>query len=569
MIMAFLFVTIIPLSVTVYILFENIRDKFESDFSGRFEQVKESIKSQYNKIQAKIDRNLLKLTEKDGSTGTYANPTISLLLIDLKGDFYRDPLKQNRLMNDAVQMMKDFDFDVFRIVDKEKQGKTLAVAHLPGFSDTVDQNSIEMAEKYAGEPFLKYEKIFRKNITSEVLTLEVARIIDNRIVVVGGTIVDRDFLENLRTDHNVKLVIYNQAEQPIVSTEENPDVFKDKSLFKQHDIVLKNIGARQYIGKLTVYVSKQELHTDIERLITLAFIVASSGIIISFLLGIFLSRRIVLPLKKTVEAAHQVANGHWDISLDTTQKGEIGELVESFNKMTEDLQDYKAKLVYAERVAAWKDIARQIAHEIKNPLFPIQTSIETLQKAYARNHKDFDEIFHESTKTILEEVERMKRIVTEFSTFARMPKPQLRLVDLNTVIRSTLTLYRGTAERIQFQEMLAEDLPMIMADEEQLNQVFINLITNAIDALDNQENAEIHLITARKDDRVEAIVRDNGCGIQPEAMEDIFKPYFTLKKKGTGLGLAIVYRIITDHHAKISVMSIPRKGTEFILSFPV
>jgi nitrogen fixation/metabolism regulation signal transduction histidine kinase len=240
--------------------------------------------------------------------------------------------------------------------------------------------------------------------------------------------------------------------------------------------------------------------------------------------------------------------------------------VRAFDDMTRQLARSKADLVQTERVAAWREIARRIAHEIKNPLTPIQMSIETMRKTRGRGAQ-FDEIFEEGTRTILDEVARLKRIVQEFSDFARMPRPNLAPCDLAEVARGALTLYQGGAAPVRA-ELPAEALPPVLADREQLQQVVLNLLENARDAVTRKGAGEIVLRARRAGDAVELEVEDGGTGLTNEVREKLFVPYFTTKDTGTGLGLAIVQRIVTDHGGRVTVGGAEGKGAIFTVSLP-
>jgi nitrogen fixation/metabolism regulation signal transduction histidine kinase len=234
----------------------------------------------------------------------------------------------------------------------------------------------------------------------------------------------------------------------------------------------------------------------------------------------------------------------------------------------EDLKTSKEKLVIAERIAAWQEIARRLAHEIKNPLTPIQMAMDTLRKSYKKQHPEFEEILDESTRTVLEEADRLKRIVAEFSDFARMPKPELSRVDLNDAIRSALALYQGV---VPVTSHLDDALPELDADKGQLTQVLLNLVENARDAIGDREGGKIVVTTKSAADRALLVVEDNGPGVPAELKDKVFAPYFTTKHTagGTGLGLAIVHRIISDHGGRITISDAPGGGARFTIELPL
>jgi nitrogen fixation/metabolism regulation signal transduction histidine kinase len=289
--------------------------------------------------------------------------------------------------------------------------------------------------------------------------------------------------------------------------------------------------------------------------------------VLALLAGALVARRITGPLRELADGAVAVAGGSLDASVPVRTRDEVGELAATFNAMTRDLAGARDELVRAERVAAWREIAQRIAHEIKNPLTPIQMAIETLQRAHRKSAPQFDALFGESAQTILDEVGRLKRIVHEFSSFARMPAPALAPVDVSEVVDGALALYKGGETALDL--VLPRDLPRALADKEQLTQVVINLVENARDAV-AAGKGRIRVVTRADIERgrIELEVADDGPGLSDEARGKLFTPYFTTKPRGTGLGLAIVHRIVTDHGGEIRVGGSPGAGAVFTVALP-
>jgi nitrogen fixation/metabolism regulation signal transduction histidine kinase len=283
---------------------------------------------------------------------------------------------------------------------------------------------------------------------------------------------------------------------------------------------------------------------------------------------VLISRRLAHDLEQLVEGSFAAARGDLDHRVPVRSKDEVGAVAAAFNFMMEDLKTSKEKLVIAERIAAWQEIARRLAHEIKNPLTPIQMAMDTLRKSYKKQHPEFPEILDESTRTVLEEADRLKRIVAEFSDFARMPKPELTRLDLNDTIRSALALYQGA---VPVTSHLARDLPDIDADKGQITQVLLNLVENARDALGQRDGGKITVTTVKAPDRALLVVEDNGPGVPGDLKDKVFAPYFTTKhtKGGTGLGLAIVHRIVSDHGGRITISDAAGGGARFAIELPL
>jgi signal transduction histidine kinase len=275
------------------------------------------------------------------------------------------------------------------------------------------------------------------------------------------------------------------------------------------------------------------------------------------------------------EAAARLSRGDFDVQLHAGADS----TVTAFNRMTRELQKARARAVRAERIAAWRDIARRIAHEIKNPLTPIKMSIETIRKTYARQHPDFAEIFEESTRTVLEEVERMEKIVTEFSRFARLPRPNASMIQVVDIAVHVVQLHelpqRGATNpelrvKLEIDPLLAEAPRLVRADREQITQVLVNLVQNALDAATSKQGEQgrvLMRVLGGEAGGVVIEVHDNGPGLPPDERARIFEPYYTTKAHGTGLGLPICDRIVSDHGGTISVDdSVVLKGARFAVS---
>ena len=227
------------------------------------------------------------------------------------------------------------------------------------------------------------------------------------------------------------------------------------------------------------------------------------------------------------------------------------------------------ELIKAQKVAAWQEVARRVAHEIKNPLTPIQLSAQRLRKKFFEKSPDFDRVFDDATNVIINEVGSLKHMVDEFSKFARLPAPQLARQSLHGVLQEVVVLYRAAQKDIELIVDLDEDLPAINFDREQLKRVFVNLFDNAIQAMSQKGRLWVGTKYDTKRKRVVVTVADEGPGILPEDQERLFLPYFTRKKTGTGLGLAIVRRIITDHEGQIQAGNNHPKGAIFTFDLPV
>lgn len=230
--------------------------------------------------------------------------------------------------------------------------------------------------------------------------------------------------------------------------------------------------------------------------------------------------------------------------------------------------DDLTQLIKAQRMAAWREVARRIAHEIKNPLTPIQLSAQRLRKRYLEKLQPDGAIFDECTQTIVRQVEELKGMVNEFSNFARMPASQPSPNHLNEIIQEALVLFQGVQKPVHF-EFLPTEIPVLNIDRDQMKRVLINLIKNSLAAIENDGMIRIQTSFDPQLQTVRLEVSDDGCGIPDEDKGRLFEPYFSTKKSGTGLGLTIVNTIISDHHGYIRVRDNKPKGTTFIIELPV
>ena len=324
------------------------------------------------------------------------------------------------------------------------------------------------------------------------------------------------------------------------------------------------------VATLAAFVDEGPLRAQIAEL-QRGFVGAGAlAALFALILGLVMAGRVTGPLRDLEAATARVGEGDFDAEIAVRHGGEIGAALSAFNEMTRTLRSTRARMLRAERVAAWREIARRIAHEIKNPLSPIQVSIETMRKTKAKRHPDFDEIFEESTVAILEEVERLKRIVLEFSRFARLPRPRLEALQVIEILDHLEHLH--AIEEVELRREVIDATPSLRADREQLTQALLNLLQNARDAASahhGETGGEVLVRIESLEDEVQIEILDNGAGIPEEKQERVFEPYFTTKTKGTGLGLAVVLRIIEEHQGSIELIDGLDGGAGFRMRLPI
>jgi nitrogen fixation/metabolism regulation signal transduction histidine kinase len=345
----------------------------------------------------------------------------------------------------------------------------------------------------------------------------------------------------------------------------------DDELFRA--IPLPGSGKDHPLSGILLIGTSQRSYVELKRNIgRSALLVGGGGVILAILLSSWAAARVTRPVEQLARAARDVAAGNWDTRVEVSGDDEVGQLADSFNRMTTELLTQKERLVQTERVAAWRELARRLAHELKNPLFPLQLTVENLVRARMQSPEQFDEVFRESSRTLLAEISNLKAIIGRFSEFSKMPHPQLQPVQVNELLRGVAQLFQAQLQapgrspitcKLEFDERLGTSA----ADPELLHRALSNLVLNAMDAMPN--GGALTLRSKRDDGHVVIEIADTGMGLTPEECERIFTPYYTSKQHGTGLGLAIVQSVVSDHGGRISVQSEPGRGTTFRIELPI
>ena len=496
-------------------------------------------------------------------------------------------------VTDAASVAQTHRLDFLEFLKSD--GSIISSAQWParfGYKEAIPTN-------VNGPAFLKREELPDGNALG-LFAIRAARVGDQPIYIVGGERLDRDFLSSISLPVGMRAFLYrNQnggfdaqnlivpgdtlagAEKlaPIVqAAEENGGQevrgivhwtgdLADAESF--HAIPLKGDDGN-LIGVLLVGSSRRALVELVHHIRAVALTVGGFGILAAILISIWLATRVTRPVEKLAYAAGSVAAGNWDTHVEVRGTDELSQLAEAFNKMTREIIEHRERLVQSERVAAWRELARRLAHELKNPLFPLQITVENLLRSRHLPEAEFDEIFKESTTTLLAEIANLKTIIGRFSDFSKMPQPQLQRVQVNELLRRVVALHEpqfttpgkpAIAAKLELGE-----LPEIDADPDLLHRVFSNLILNAMDAM--PDGGTITIRTYALETTVQIEIADSGTGLTPEECGRLFTPYYTSKQHGTGLGLAIVQSVISDHRGSIAVESEPGRGATFRIELP-
>jgi signal transduction histidine kinase len=450
-------------------------------------------------------------------------------------------------------------------------------------------------------PFLKREEL-PDGVALSLTAVRTSTVGDKVLYIIGGRRLDQNFLASLVLPTGMRALLYRNLEPsftPMALTDANgavPQADQFQSLIeqiqkqKQPETVVKTIEwtndpasaetfhampltgrNNELLGVLLLGSPSKEIVLLKRQILKTAALVAAAAILVGLLVTWWVSRRITRPVEELAEGARDVASGRWDTQIDVKGTDEIGQLATAFNDMTRTLASQKEKLVQTERVAAWRELARRLAHELRNPLFPLQITVENLQRARQLGPAQFQEVFNEATATLKAELANLNTIIGRFSDFSKMPAPQLTQVNVNEILRNAVRLFEPQFTAvgkppITTEYFLSEPLPEIDADPDLLHRAFQNLVLNALDAM--PAGGTLTLRTSNREDTVRIEVSDTGKGLTPEECSRLFTPYYTTKQQGTGLGLAIVQSVVSDHLGTISVTSEEGHGATFRIDLP-
>lgn len=317
----------------------------------------------------------------------------------------------------------------------------------------------------------------------------------------------------------------------------------------------------------------QRSQHEYAHIILLSFflLVAILLVLTAVWVGLSVADTLVDPIRRLITATDDLSQGHWRIHVDEPRmNNDLDDLVRAFNHMIERLWQQQQELIITQRQTAWADIARKIAHEIKNPLTPIQLSAERLKRKYAKQIQDDSQTFEECIQTIIRQVSHIEHLVSEFSSFARMPEAHFVEVDIVPICKEVLFLQASVHTDIQFTYQ-GEQQFRWLCDPQYIHQALTNLVQNAAQALSEHHinDGRIVLEVMCEDNTLTIRCRDNGPGFPAENRDRILEPYYTTRPKGTGLGLAIASKIVNDHKGKLSLQDCPAGGAYIEMAFPI
>ena len=447
----------------------------------------------------------------------------------------------------------------------------------------------------------KHNTNINEKLESVVKTLEMEQekgFISDTSLAGSNTLIMNELLKILSSIYYTDINLYNYQGRLIATS--RPEIFNqgligpymEPEAYRQMTINEKTrfiqnekIGKLQYASSyalfnhpelhkpffinLPYFTKPSELKKEISNLLVAIINFYVVLFVVVALLAFFMANKITQPLRMLQSKFRKIELGKESEQIVYTKKDEVGALVEEYNRMVIKLAESIDLLAKTERESAWREMAKQIAHEIKNPLTPMKLSVQFLQRAWQNNDAAFETKLNKSTQTLIDQINTLSNIATEFSNFAKMPKPKKEVVDLVVRIEHTVTLFINTENLIIESNIEQFDKLIIIADREQISRVLTNLTKNAIQAVPGDKEGYIQIIVEKDENNVLIKVIDNGSGIADEQKEKLFMPSFTTKSSGMGMGLPIVKDIIESANGKIWFQTEVNKGTTFFVKFPL
>ncbi len=589
---AFVLAIVVSISLVAWGVLTSTRRAFEQLDGQRTRALVEQFRREFDRRGDEVARRVAGMAE------TQASLEMAMAISQPNPDYAT-------YVSDALGLQRNHQLDLVEMVTYE--GVIFSSSHRPTkVLHTNDWVTGDVDWESQGA-FLRREEFpapeLGEGATRPMLVLVAVRrvgVLNKKVYIIGGRKLDETFLSSLVLPAGMRALLYRNLdaafspalltgaagpiEQPeklqslIERVRANPAEISETVTWSSdaassetfNGIPLSGRGS-ELLGVLLVGSSRREL-VEVQSFIrSIALVAGGVGVLLAVLLSWWAAARITHPVEQLAGAARNVAAGDWSVRVDSQSRDEIGDLARAFNQMTRQLSDQREKLLAAERVAAWRELARRLAHELKNPLHPLQITVENLQRARAASPEQFDEVFRESTATLLGELENLKTIVARFSDFAKLPPPEPRPVQINEVVRNAVKLFDGQFSapgrpQIATEFYLDENIASIEADPDLLHRALQNLVLNAMDAM--PAGGTLTVRTAQQADGARIEISDTGAGLTPEECLRLFTPYYTSKHHGTGLGLAIVQSVVSDHGGRVSVESEPEKGATFRIDLP-
>ena len=487
----------------------------------------------------------------------------------------------SRYVDEASALASEQSLNFLELVAPD--GRIISSAEWPARFGYEENWLLEPAGWNTQGVFLRREEL-ADGAALGLVTVRTVKAGDKNLYVAGGARLNKEFFNSLPVAEGMRTELYRNFEPRasldalgsklatslVQEVQQQPRELTRTSSDASIAAIPLLGRDKQLLAILLVENSRAELASLKRTIQATAWSVGAAGVLLGLILSFWTAGRITRPVRALAASVRQVSAGDWGTRATVESRDEIGQLARDFNHMTEQLSEQRDRMIQAERVAAWRELARRLAHELKNPLFPLQITVENLQRARESSPEQFDEVFRESTTTLLAELDNLKTIIGRFSDFAKMPAPHLEQVNLNEAARDVVKLFDAQIHApgrppVEVRLETEANLAAVAADSEQIRRALRNLVLNALDAMPKGGTLTIRTgnVNGAANGRVAIEVADTGAGLTREECERLFTPYYTTKQHGTGLGLAIVQSVVSDHKGTISVESQPGRGTTF------
>ena len=531
---------------------------------------------------ARLDANVVEILVAMGSAakneaGNQRWPGMFLRKAELGGVF------QAQLINQLVDRTKQAGWDFSAVLDTS--GVVLARGDFPsGFGDTVDYHSIFGAREITRPmatgtmPFLP--------VWGTGGLLGIAPIIwqEKKLgYLLVGTSFTAVHLRNWVGGWAIPAMIIGPKDILNITEDVPKEIPSEElltELYQGPKVASAYFAGRRYLvarerltdtttGKpqlmILLFFDSAPIDLAVEKFLYSLLGAAGLGLLLALVFGFLVARLLTRPLEDISEAAGRISRGEWDADVISFSGGEAGRMADAFNRMIADLRRSRERLIQTERLATYRDVARKIAHEIKNPLSPIRISAEDLLSAYKPNDPGFALVLKQAVKTITEETTAIKRFLDEFTSFARLPRPVFAGLRVSDLVTEAADAFPAEKKAGHINIQTAVDFE-ITGDIELLRQALVNLIKNALEATGPEGKVMIN--AAKEDGGATLTVEDTGPGFPEEVKKNLFTPFVTTKPGGTGLGLVIVQGIVTDHGGTIIAENRPEGGAQVIIHLP-
>jgi signal transduction histidine kinase len=578
-------VVAVTVSLVTWTISSRARRSFEAVDAERRAALTAQFRREFDREGEEVVRRLARIAASDA-------------MVNLTMDLVTAPSDYARYVNEAEPLAAAYGLDFLDVVAAD--GIIVSSAHWPSrFGRRHAWAAADAAPHAPDRAFLQPIELPNETALGLVAVRD-AGSGTRHVRLAGGRRLDRQFLSSLVLPPGMRALLSRHVDDrgsslhlvdasgPVTDARElEPLITRVRGSGKSADEIIRRAGGSEafeaiplpgldgrVLGVLLVGSSDRELASLVRAIRLSGVVLGGLGVLFGLALSYVLAARVTRPVEQLAGAARTIADGRWDAAPHVGVRGasrEIASLATAFDTMARQLVEQRDRLMQAERVAAWRELARRLAHELKNPLFPLTITVDNLRRAKSLPPDEFDEVFAESVGALSTGLGNLNTVIARFSDFARMPSPALEPVDPAEIVSRTMALFRAQLESagrppIRVTVDVSPQTGTIRADPEQLGRLFQNLLLNAIDAMPG--GGEIRIAIRRHADTIRLDVSDTGSGLTAEERARLFTPYYTTKQHGTGLGLAIVQSVVADHGGRISVESEPGRGTTFHIELP-